>query len=54
MLGVFIGAWAMLPMESVLMWILGGWATVIAYEQFRLIFHRQALLEAAARAAAND
>lgn len=45
MVGVFIDAWAKLPMESVLMWILGGWATVIAYEQFRLIFHRAALRE---------
>jgi hypothetical protein len=54
MIGVFIGAWSQLPMESVLMWILGGWATVIAYEQFRLIFYRRALHEAAARAATND
>lgn len=54
MIGVFIGAWAQLPMESVLMWILGGWATVIAYEQFRLIFHFNELRASAARAAKND
>lgn len=54
MIGVFIIAWAQLPIESVLMWILGGWATVIAYEQFRLIFHRRELIEAASRAAKND
>jgi hypothetical protein len=54
MIGVFIGAWAQLPMESVLMWILGGWATVIAYEQFRLIFYHRALIEAASRAAKNE
>lgn len=54
MIGVFIGAWAQLPMESVLMWILGGWATVIAYEQFRLIFYRVELRRSAARAASND
>lgn len=54
MVGVFIGAWAQLPMESVLMWILGGWATVIAYEQFRLIFHFNELRASASRAAKND
>jgi len=54
MIGVFIGAWAQLPMESVLMWILGGWATVIAYEQFRLIFNFNELRASAARAAKND
>jgi hypothetical protein len=32
MVGVFIGAWAGLPVEEVLVWIAVTWATVIVYE----------------------
>lgn len=32
MLGVFIGAWSQLPIESVLVWITAGWGAVMLYE----------------------
>lgn len=38
MVGIFIGAWAQLPLESVIMWVAGGWATTILYEWWRLYF----------------
>jgi hypothetical protein len=41
MLGVFIGAWASLPIESVIMWLVSGWAVVIAYEVLRVFFHQR-------------
>jgi hypothetical protein len=36
MVGVFIGAWAGLPVEEVLVWIAVTWATVIVYEVVRV------------------
>ena len=42
MVGVFIGAWANLPIESVIMWIVSGWAVAIIYEVFRVWFHKRA------------
>jgi hypothetical protein len=41
MLGIFIGAWAHLPIEAVLVWITAGWSTVIMYEWYRILFHRR-------------
>jgi uncharacterized protein with NAD-binding domain and iron-sulfur cluster len=37
MLGIFINAWARLPVEAVVMWFVGGWGTVLGYEAFRLL-----------------
>ncbi|MDP3278863.1 MAG: hypothetical protein Q8Q09_26970 [Deltaproteobacteria bacterium] len=54
MIGIFIGAWAQLPVESVLMWILGGWATVIAYESFRVGFYWMEQREFIATSAARS
>ena len=45
MLGIYIGAWANLPIESVLMWIFAGWSTVMTFEFFRVLFHRRILLQ---------
>jgi hypothetical protein len=53
MVGVFVGAWAQLPVESIMMWILGGWATTIAYEAFRVVFYSQQLTASATATAAS-
>jgi hypothetical protein len=44
MLGIFIGSWAQLPIEAVMVWIAVGFATVVLYEMFRVQFHRRELL----------
>lgn len=41
MLGLFIEAWAHLPVEAVLVWIAASFGSVIAYEAFRLRLHIQ-------------
>jgi hypothetical protein len=41
MVGLFIGAWAQLPIESVMMWVVSGWAVAIIYEVFRVWFHKR-------------
>ena len=41
MLGLFIGPWAQLPIESVMMWVVAGWAVAIVYEVFRVFFHQR-------------
>lgn len=37
MMGIRIRPWSELPLESVLLWIASGWATVIAYETLRIM-----------------
>lgn len=37
MLGIFIEAWARLPMEAVLLWLVGAWDAIMAYEFFRIL-----------------
>jgi hypothetical protein len=39
MLGIKIFAWASLPVEAVLLWIVIAWDCIIAYELFRVFFH---------------
>jgi hypothetical protein len=42
MLGLYIGPWAQLPIEAVLMWVLAGWAAVVLYEAALLWLGRRA------------
>jgi len=39
MLGIRIAAWANLPIEAVLLWLVVAWDCIIAYEIFRVFFH---------------
>jgi len=39
MMGLFIEAWAHLPIEAVFVWIAAVWGTVITYEVFRIRLH---------------
>lgn len=39
MLGIFIGAWANLPAEAVLLWFVAGWGTVMIFEIIRIYLH---------------
>lgn len=42
MLGIYIGAWAQLPIEAVLLWAVTGWAAVVLYEALLLWLGRGA------------
>ncbi len=42
MLGISIRAWASLPLEAVLLWLLVAWDCIVAYELFRVFFHMDA------------
>lgn len=39
MLGIYIGAWFGLPIESVIVWVMAGWASALMYEWYRIVFH---------------
>jgi hypothetical protein len=39
MLGIRLLAWASLPLEAVLLWLIITWDCIIAYEVFRVFFH---------------
>ena len=41
MLGFPLVAWGGTPVEELLLWTLAGWATVIFYETFRVIFYME-------------
>lgn len=41
MLGIFIGAWANLPLEAVLLWGVSGWINVMTYELLRMYWHNR-------------
>lgn len=41
MMGIFINAWSDLPLEAVLVWIAGGWASVTVYEVIKLYLHSE-------------
>jgi len=49
MAGVFIGAWAELPLEAVLVWVAVTWATVIVYEVMKLQVRRKKAVEEGVR-----
>lgn len=40
MMGVFIHAWR-IPVEAVIMWLVGAWTAIMMYEAFRILFRRR-------------
>lgn len=47
MLGIKVRAWADLPMEAVLLWLVIAWDCIIAFELFRVYFHMDRPVRAA-------
>lgn len=39
MLGIFIGAWAYLPLEAVFLWLVAGWGVTMVYEIVRIYLY---------------
>jgi len=54
MLGLFIGAWAGLPIEAVLVWISVSYATVIIYEVLKIAESRKSRIESTQTKAAQS
>ncbi len=54
MIGVFIVAWARLPIEAVLVWISVTYTTAIVYEELKIKLHRNAARQASAESAATS
>jgi hypothetical protein len=41
MMGIWVPPWGNLPLEAILLWIVCAWASVLAYEFFRVYHHME-------------